>query len=175
MRLRILLPLLAVASLSMGGMVGLAAFAAPGDPPVSASPVEGDDAPVAAPAPKVDAGPATGIGTSPGPVDPTSDPAGSWAQLRAAWQGGGWLPALVLALYGAALLGRKYVPWLRKGRAAVVAAAVVAGLTAIATAVAAGEMPTPALLLNAAMTGLLLYLRPEQIGQVAPGSLGGGK
>ena len=176
MKLRIVLPLLACASLSVGGMVGIVAFAAPRTSSAAlehaalVSPsADGDDAPAAV-AP-VDAGPATGgIGTS--PVDPTSDPAGSWAQLRAAWQSGGWLSALVLALYGAALVGRKYVPWLRKGRAAVVAAAVVAGLTAIATAVAAGEMPTPSLLLNAAMTGLLLYLRPEPV--VAP-SLGGSK
>jgi hypothetical protein len=74
-KIRILLPLLAVASLSLGGLVGLAAFAAPGDPIVSASPVEGDDAPVAALAPAGDAGLATGIGTSPVVIpDPVDDP-----------------------------------------------------------------------------------------------------
>lgn len=184
MKIRILLPILAVASLSLGGLVGLAAFAAPGAPVVSASPVEGDDAPVAAPAVAVDAGPATGIGTSPGPIaipDPVDDP-GAFGDvaLDAARSGKLALLAILVllalsrgAIWAAARwpaklgwIGGAARPWI-VGAAGFLATAA----TSLATL---GRLDASALL-GALAAAFALELKATPPAKVAPGSLGGGK
>lgn len=71
------------------------------DPIAFSSPVEGDDAPVAAPAPAVDAGPATGIGTSPVVIpDPVEDPGAFGGAVLDATRSGKLALLAILVLLG---------------------------------------------------------------------------
>lgn len=184
-----LLALLAAGSLSLGAVGGLVVFASPhvSSVPVALSPVEADDAPevaaiVAQDAGAVDAGVATGIGTSPIVIpDPLEDPgAFGGVALDAARSGKLALLAILLLLglsRGAVWAAVKWpgkLGWLGgAARPWIVAAA--GALATLATSVATLGRVDMTAVAGAIAAAIALELRSTPPAKVAPGSLGGGK
>jgi hypothetical protein len=185
-----LVALLAAMSLSLGAVGGLAVFASPAAPvPVAFSPVEAADAPevaaiVASDAGvTIDAGVATGIGTSPIVIpDPIEDPSAfGGVALDAARSGKLALLAilLLLGLSRAAVWASAKWPdklgWLGgAARPWIVAAA--GALATLATSVATLGRVDMTAVAGAIAAAIALELKSTPpAAKVAPGSLGGGK
>ena len=176
--------------LIVGSIFAMAGFAASASPvptdlqaPISASPVEADDAPdkVAAPAPTAaDAGVQTGIGTSPVAIpDPVEDPGAFGGVALDAARSGKLALLAILVLLGLSRgaiaaaarwparlgwIGGAARPWI-VGAAGVLATAA----TSLATL---GRLDMSALL-GAVAAAFALEIRAAP--PIAPGSLGGGK
>jgi hypothetical protein len=186
--MKILVPALAVLSLTAGAMMGAVGFASPASPPpVAFSAVEGTAPEVAAiVAPdagaEVDAGVATGIGTSPIVIpDPLEDPgAFGGVALDAARTGKLALLAILvlLALSRGAIWAADKWPdklgWLGgKWRAYIVGAAGV--LATLATSIATLGRVDFTAVMGAIALAVGLEIKSTPPSRIAPGSLGGGK
>ena len=107
----------------------------------------------------IDAPAAAAVNAPPLP-DPAASPGDAVSMLSSLWKSGAVLATLVVALYFAALLAGRWVPWLRgnKRRAAITGSAITA-LAAIAEPASRGTTPTVAMVMAAAATAVALFVK----------------
>lgn len=105
------------------------------------------------------------------PVDPVTDPGGWLSQLRTDWNNGAYVAVVLLILFGALMIARKYVPWLREGRRAVIVASVGTFITTIIMGLTGNKFPGLPLIIAAASSSIALYLdsgKPKNVVNVQP-------
>lgn len=83
------------------------------------------------------------------------------ATLEKLFTSGAYLPFAILLVYGLLRLVKDETSWLNGGRVAVIAAAVIAGLSALVPIVTSGQTPNLQAVLGALGTALALYLSPH--------------
>lgn len=95
--------------------------------------------------------------------DPVAAPVESLGLLQLAWKGGGLPATLIVVLFFALTLARKYVAWLREGWRRLVVSALLGGLVILVERIAAGTTPTLGMVLGAmgAAIGLLTQAKGE--------------
>lgn len=137
-----------------------AALAAPHGVPTSELAAVFDAAPAPAPA----AEPLELAPDDPGVPNPTEDAGGFMETLYDWWAAGRLKPAIILALWGLALLLASKVDWLGVGRRAVIMAGLIEGLTDLVARAAAGVSITWGLIFSGLVTAVLAILSPTKKG-----------
>lgn len=89
--------------------------------------------------------------------DPIEAPGESLGLLQLAWKGGGLPATLIVGLFFALTLARKYVAWLRAGWRRLVVSALLGGLVILVERIAAGTSPTLGMVLGALGAAVGLY------------------
>lgn len=128
-----------------------------------AVPAAAPSAPVAAPL-EMTAPDAPARATAPAPTalpDPVKDPQAEASLVMKLWRSGAIPSAVIVAAFALLALARAHLGWLKKGRQAVIAAALLGGLAMLAADAAAGHTPNVSMLMTSLMTAVALYWKTE--------------